>query len=137
MSEQPTPERRRHNVSRYMSVDLQTITPQTTVMAAARLLLQHHISGAPVMNEAGELIGVVSERDVMKVLSGDTANAALLVQAVMSTQVVTVPQDMSMITLASLFKHNPYRRLPVVHEGKLVGQISRSDLLRALAGNWQ
>ena len=132
MSESEVPEAMHIIVQRYMTKELHTVAPGSSVLAVARTFLEHRISGAPVIDADGQLVGVVSEKDLLKAMLGDEANPLAIVSEVMSTEVVTVPPDMSVYTLASVFRHNPYRRLPVVHESVLVGQISRSDLLRCL-----
>lgn len=118
----------------YMSTKLVTFTPDMEVMRAVNLLVQHGIAGAPVVDKSGKLVGMFSERDCLNVAlvaSQDTCIAGPVSQF-MSTKVVTVDPDMNLTQLASMFLSQSFRRYPVLEDGKLVGQISRSDVMRAI-----
>lgn len=120
----------------YMSTRLMTFTPEMEVMNAVHQLVKSGHSGAPVVDAGGKLVGMLSERDCLQialVAAQDTCVAGPISQY-MSTKVETVPSDMSLAQLAGLFISNShFRRYPVVDDGKLVGQISRSDVLRAIS----
>ncbi len=118
----------------YMSSKLITFTPEMEVMRAVNTLVQHGIAGAPVINKEGGLVGMFSERDCLSVAlvaSQDSCIAGPVGQF-MSTKVVTVDPEMNLLQLASMFVNTSYRRYPVVEDGKLIGQISRSDVMRAI-----
>ena len=120
-------------VADYMSRKLITFGPDTNVVEAIRTLLSHKISGAPVVDEKGALVGVLSEVDLMKVIIqgsyyGETTG---VVGDFMHSPVDTIPSDMDIYELAERFMREGRRRYPVVKDGKLVGQISRRDVLRA------
>lgn len=121
-------------VKDYMSGGLITFTPDMEVMTAIGILVKHKLSGAPVMDAAGTIIGVLSEKDCMKV--GITASyegvPGGLVKEYMTAKVVTVDADTSLLEVASMFIGSPYKRYPVTSKGAVVGQISRSDVLRAI-----
>jgi len=120
----------------YMSTRLLTFTPEMEVMNAVHQLVKSGHSGAPVVDASGKLVGMLSERDCLQialVAAQDTCVAGPVSQY-MSTNVETVTSDMSLAQLAGLFTNNrQFRRFPVVDNGKLVGQISRSDVLRAIS----
>jgi len=118
----------------YMSTRLVTFSPDMEVMLAINLLVKHGIAGAPVMDEEGRLVGMLSERDCLNVglIAAQDTCVAGPVSQFMSTQVVTVEPDMNLTQLASMFLSQPFRRFPVIENGKLVGQISRADVLRAI-----
>ena len=120
----------------YMSTQLLTFTPEMEVMNAVHQLVKSGHSGAPVVDADGKLVGMLSERDCMHialVAAQDTCVAGP-VSRYMHADVETVGSDMSLTQLASLFLNNRgFRRYPVVDAGKLVGQISRSDVLRAIS----
>lgn len=120
----------------YMSTRLMTFTPEMEVMNAVHQLVKSGHSGAPVVDAEGKLVGMLSERDCMSiamVAAQDTCVAGP-VSRYMSSKVETVSSEMSLTQLATLFINNShFRRYPVVDGGKLVGQISRSDVLRAIS----
>lgn len=118
----------------YMSGELVTFTPDTEVMSAINELVKHRLSGAPVVDESGKIIGVLSEKDCLKVGIAATYEGIPggLVREYMTPKVVTVDVDTSLLEIAGMFIGSPFKRYPVLREGKLVGQISRSDLLRAI-----
>ncbi|HVT36751.1 MAG TPA: CBS domain-containing protein, partial [Nevskiaceae bacterium] len=116
----------------YMSSELLTFTPDMELMTAINLLAKRRISGAPVLDGAGKVIGILSEKDCLKVClaAGYEGVPGGLVREYMSSKVVTVEADASLLEVAGLFVNSPYKRLPVMKDGKLAGQISRSDVLR-------
>lgn len=121
-------------VKDYMAQSLVTFTPDMDVLDAVAMLCKHRIAGAPVVDKTGTLIGILSEADCLKV----TLNAGYHgiwggpVSDFMSTNVKTVDANMSIIDLAELFMSSRFRRFPVMDENRLVGQVSRRDVLRAL-----
>ncbi|MDH3532850.1 MAG: CBS domain-containing protein [Gammaproteobacteria bacterium] len=123
------------HVKDYMSGKLVTFTPDTDVLDAIHELLQHRIAGAPVVDDHGNLVGMLSEFDCMKVVltSGYYHEPGGPVSELMVTDVKTVDANMSIIDLAELFMESGIRRYPVLKDNRLVGQISRRDVLRALA----
>ena len=121
-------------VKDYMSSKLVTFTPDMEVMAAVNLLVKHGIAGAPVVDRDGKLVGMLSERDCLQIafIAAQDSCVAGPVSQFMSTKVETVDPDMNLTQLASMFTSKPWRRYPVLQGGKLVGQISRSDVMRAI-----
>lgn len=121
-------------VSDYMAANLITFKPDMEMRLAITYLVEKRISGAPVVDDRGNLVGVLSEQDCMKMAltAGYHEDLGGLVKDFMSTSVVTIDADTSILKLAQLFIDSPYRRYPVLQNGRLVGQISRRDVLRAL-----
>lgn len=121
-------------VKDYMARTLVTFKPETDVLDAVHTLVQHRIAGAPVVNDEGSLLGMLSEFDCMKVAlnAGYHGIWGGPVRDFMSDGVETVDADMSIIDLAQVFINKKFRRFPVVHGTRLIGQISRRDVLRAL-----
>jgi len=122
-------------VKNYMSGKLVTFTPDTDVLDAIHELLQHRIAGAPVVDDHGNLVGMLSEFDCMKVVltAGYYGEPGGPVSDLMATDVKTVDANMSIIDLAERFMESGFRRYPVIKDNRVVGQISRRDVLRALA----
>lgn len=123
----------------FMATNLHTVTPDTEIMSAVKLLVDLDISGLLVTDDGGALVGVLTERDCIDVAlqSGYFDEAGGLVQDFMTTDVETIDADASMMDLAETFTRAPFRRFPVVEDGRLIGLISRRDVLRALSsGAW-
>ena len=118
----------------YMTRHLVTFRPDTDLLLAIERLLEHRVSGAPVVDSQGHLIGMLSEGDCLRgILSGAYYEAAIgNVGGYMSTQVESVSPEADIIDVCQRFLRDKRRRFPVVEEGVLVGQISRCDVLRAV-----
>ena len=116
-----------------MATKLVTLPPHMDVFEAISLLLKHEISGAPVVDDDGNYLGVISERCCINVLV-EAAYEGLPtteVLAYMDTSERTITEETDLFTIAQLFQDSQVRRLPVLRGEKLVGQISRRDVLRA------
>lgn len=125
-------------VKDYMATGLVSLTPDMGVMEAVQKFLDYRISGAPVLDERGNMIGMLSEMDCLKVV----LNAAYYeemggtVSDYMMKDITTVEADTGIVEMAEMFIKSSFRRYPVVSEGKLIGQISRRDVLKALEKLW-
>lgn len=122
----------------YMSAKPITVGPDTDIHQAIRLLLKKRISGAPVVDGQGNLIGIISKKDCLKVAfrAGYHKERAGPVSDYMSRDVQTVDAGTDIVTVAERFLKGPFRRFPVLEDNRLVGQISRHDVLRALEDLW-
>ena len=120
--------------SEFMNKSVVTFSPDTEVMDAIHELVEKQISGAPVVDERGNLVGILTERDCLgNVLkAGYYGEAAGRVSEYMSTEVEYVEADTILMQIAENFVKPPSRRFPVVHQNRLVGLISRRDVLRAV-----
>lgn len=118
----------------YMSANLVTFTPQMDVLNAIQMLVDHRISGAPVVDETGNVVGVLSQKDCLKVALDASYHGewAGRVSEFMSRNAKTVEADTSILEVAEMFMKDEYRRYPVMEDNRLIGQISRHDVLRAL-----
>jgi len=121
-------------VKDYMAKNLVTFNPDTDVLDAVHVLVKKRIAGAPVVDDAGNLVGMLSELDCMKVAlnAGYHGDWGGPVSDFMTDGVQTIDAEMSIIDLAQIFIESTYRRYPVVDNNRLIGQISRRDVLRAL-----
>lgn len=125
-------------VADVMARRLVTLSPEMTMLEAARLLLDARISGAPVVDAGGALVGVLSKKDCLKVVfaaryhedQGDR------VREFMSAPARTLEADLDLVSAAQHFLQSEFRRFPVMSAGRLVGQVSRYDILRALIGRF-
>jgi len=121
-------------ISDYMTTSLITTTPDADLLSAVDLLIEHGISGMPVVQD-GQLIGMVSEHDCLNGILKGTYQGEVggRVAEVMSQQIDTIAHDTDVIAAAESFMKLGRRRLPVVDaSGKLIGQLSRCDVLRAI-----
>jgi CBS domain-containing protein len=125
-------------VKDYMSANLVTFTADMDVLTAIHKLLENGISGAPVVDEHGTLIGMLSERDCLQVAldAGYNGEPGGKVGEYMNRSVSTVHAETSIIEVARMFVNGRYRRYPVLEENRVVGQISRRDVFKALGALW-
>ena len=138
-----------------MTAEVATVSPDNGVRQAAKLMLTHRVSGLPVIDDSGRLIGVISEGDLLRrselgfgtfvthegprPASNERARAyvkgnAWRVADVMSRDLVVVDEETPLSRVATLMDEHAVKRLPVVRGTALVGVVSRADLLRAVVG---
>ena len=120
----------------YMARSPAALRPEQSVEEAARIMIKNGFSGMPVTNDDGMLIGIVSEHDCIRALLECTYHEQVgvcgLVRDSMRTEVDTVNIDDDIIEVSQRIIKEHKRRYPVLDDGRLVGQISRRDLMRAL-----
>lgn len=117
----------------FMVKKLVTLRPEMDVIDAVQRLLKNRISGAPVVDADGKFVGVFSEKCAMQVLL-DAAYEQLPsneIRLFMDTDAQTIEPDTQLLSIAQVFLLTSYRRLPVLEDGRLVGQVSRRDVMRA------
>lgn len=132
-------------VSDYMTRELITFKPEQSVEDVIDTLIKNKISGGPVVNEKNELVGIISEGDCLKQISEsryyNMPMAQDIVEKRMVKNVETIDGNMNVFDAAKKFLDSKIRRFPIVEDGKLVGQISQKDILKAaieLKGhNWK
>lgn len=128
----------RITVSDYMIKRVITLKPEMDISEAIELFIKSKISGAPVVNGNGELVGLFSEADCINSYLSCAYNEDAGCGSVgdsMTTELTTIDANDDIIHAARIFNEFHRRRIPVVSEGKLVGQISRHDLLKAIHDN--
>lgn len=118
----------------YMTEDVISLEPDLEISSAIQMLIEHDISGAPILDEHGRLVGILTERDCISVAvhAGFDQNPYGLVRDYMVVNPESVTPDQSILTVAEKFIRGQFRRYPVVDNGRLVGIISRRDVMRAL-----
>jgi len=118
-----------------MSRNLIVFKPEETIHEVMKKFIKYRISGGPVVNEKGDLIGIISEADCMKEVSESRYfNLPILDKSVsnfMTTNVDTIDASKTIFEAASNFFKTSRRRFPVMEKNKLVGQISRKDIVIA------
>jgi CBS domain-containing protein len=132
-----------------------SVTPETTIVDAANIMLQKHVSGLPVVDAAGKLVGIISEGDFirrseigtqrkrgrfLKFILGPGQEAIDFVREhgrkiaeIMTPEPVTIGEDTPLEEIVQLMEKNNVKRLPVTRGNKIVGIVSRSNLLQAVA----
>ena len=137
--------------------DVVTVKPDGDVARAVQLLAQHDVSALPVVDDDNNVIGVISEADLLhreeigtekqrpwwleavtpaSTLAGDFAKShGRRVEEVMSTDVISASEDTPLSEIATLLERHRIKRLPILRAGKLVGIVSRSNLIQALASS--
>jgi len=133
--QQTAPDAAALKVSDYMTRELITFRPEQMVEEVIQSLIKNKISGGPVVNENNELIGVISEGDCLKDISESRYYNMPMeqhkVENRMIKKVETIDGNMNVFDAAKVFLDSKIRRFPIVENGKLVGQISQKDILKA------
>lgn len=136
-----------------MTTNVLSVKGDTPISEIATLLLGRHISGAPVVDAEGRVVGIVTEGDLIRRADGQRRRSwwltlfsaadamarefvkshGLKARDVMTPKVITVTEDTPLADIARLLEEKRVKRVPVVRDGRLVGIVSRADVLRALA----
>jgi CBS domain-containing protein len=139
-----------------MTKNVVSVSPEATVQEAARLLAENHISGMPVLDDEGHLLGILTEGDLLhraeigtktrrrswwlEWLASNRELAAIyvkenarLVRDVMTTRVISVGETTPVHEIAELMEQHGIKRVPVTYEGELLGIVSRANLIKVLA----
>jgi len=133
-----------------MTTDVVTVSPEAEIPDVARLLVRHNVSAVPVLDRDGNLVGIVSESDLLRhparggkrswwlTLIADRSREFVhdfgtRAGDVMTSSVITVTDDTGLHAIASLLEENGVKRVPVLRGGRLVGIVSRADVLRGIA----
>jgi len=121
-------------VADIMATRLITFSPDMSIHEAIRILLEQRISGAPVVDADGTLVGVLSKKDCLKIIFSSQYHddRGGPVRDFMSTPVETLDATQDVVSAAQYFLGSHFRRFPVLRDGKLVGQVSRYDILKSL-----
>jgi CBS domain-containing protein len=112
-----------------MTRHVYTILPDASVRDAANLLSQKRISGVPVVNSEGKMIGMLTEADIISKVDRE----GLKVHKIMSRNITAVTEETPVDEIALLMSERKIKRVPVMHDDKLVGIVSRADIVRAVA----
>ena len=121
-----------------MATALVTLTPEMEINRAAAILLERGISGAPVLDSHGGLVGILSKKDCLRAAlhASYYRDWGGQVSKYMTADPHTLDADLDIVEAAEAFLGSSYRRFPVLSGGALVGQVSRADILRGLYEHW-
>ena len=121
-------------VADYMATDLVSFAPGDDIIEAVRVLLARQLSGAPVIDRSGQMVGLLSQKDCFAIVYNTAYHQDWggQVQQYMSRKVEHMEADCSVVDAADRFLNSSFRRFPVLRAGQVVGLISRHDILRAL-----
>jgi CBS domain-containing protein len=112
-----------------MTRKVATIRPEASAQEAAQLLDEKRISGAPVVDAESKIIGIITEADIISKVNRD----GLCVADIMSHDVIAISEETPVSEIAALLTERKIKRVPVVCDGKLVGIVSRADIVHAVA----
>lgn len=119
------------NIRQIMANRVVAARPNATCTSLAQKMLAGFVSGLPVTDEGGHVIGVVTEFDILKVLRGGTDGLAAVAEDIMTREPICLDADQSVDEAIELMTRHHIIRIPVVEKGRLVGIVSRTDILRA------
>jgi CBS domain-containing protein len=135
------------SIAKYMVQlnNLITFMPDQSIEDVIDIIIEKKISGAPVLDENNKLVGIISEKDCLRIIVDQAyhnlPHSAPIVSDYMTKEVKTLSINSDVVEAANAFLNTPVRRLPIIEDGKLLGQISRRDILRAAknikATNWK
>ena len=124
----------RTHVHQLMTTELLVVRPEAQVHEAVALLLKHQVSGLPVVDQEGGLVGIITEQDCLRAVfqSDYYQDAGRRVADAMTSSPETIDAEADIMTAIDLFLRRPFRRFPIVRDGTLVGILSRREALRLI-----
>jgi CBS domain-containing protein len=115
-----------------MSTDVVSVTRSTPIAEVIELLVANDVTGLPVINDDGTLAGIVTEKDILSLLA-DVRYAVGTVEQYMTREVVAFDVDDDFIAICECLMKSDFRRVPILSDGKLVGIVSRRDIIKYIA----
>lgn len=123
------------SITKYMTTNLVTFKPEDEIGDVIETLMEKQISGAPVLNEKRELIGIISEQDCLRVIIDSVYHNHPIskhrVKEYMNKKIITLKVEDDVVHAANMFLQHRFRRFPVTENGKLRGLVSKRDILAA------
>jgi CBS domain-containing protein len=125
------------SVIKYMvqAKDLVTVSPDQTIQEVIDIIIEKRISGAPVLDAQRKLVGIISEKDCLRIIVDQAYHNLPIepkkVSDYMTVNVKTLSSESDVVEAANEFLNTPIRRLPIIEKGVLIGQVSRRDILKA------
>ena len=115
-----------------MTSNLISTQKEIPVYQAVNLMLEHGITGLPVVDETGDLLGILTEKDVLKLRDAPDYGQGQTVEDYMTQPAVFFDEDENLVEICNCLIEQPFRRVPVTSHGKLVGIISRRDIMKCI-----
>ncbi len=112
-----------------------TVNESDSLQDASKVLVKKRLSGIPVVNKKGSLIGFISERDIIAAVSSNNFQK-MKVSDAMVCKVTSVEENTPLEHISHLFTNKPVRRIPVTRKGRLIGIVSREDIINRLLGHY-
>jgi len=119
----------KNTIQSIMSTNLITVREETPIYEAMHLLQKHRISGMPVVDDENHVVGILTEKDVLEVLMDTKIGGKDAVKHYMTRKVISFTEADSPIDICEFFIKNSIRRVPIVKDGKLIGVVSRRDII--------
>ncbi|MCK5580963.1 MAG: CBS domain-containing protein [Candidatus Omnitrophica bacterium] len=119
-----------------MTTDVMSVKAETLVCDAMRILIDNQISGLPVVDNEENVIGIISEKDMLRLLFNTSIKENDTVLDYMTKEVVSFKEEDSAVDICEFFMNSSVRRVPIVREGKLVGIVSRRNLIKTILHLW-
>lgn len=120
------------NAKTIMSPNVITVTPEEDIYEAIRIMVLNNVTGLPVVEADDTLVGIITEKDVLGLLY-DGEDESGTVRQYMTAEVVTFSPEDDLKAVVETFISHAFRRVPILDEGKLIGVISRKDVVRHIS----
>lgn len=116
-----------------MSKTVTTVDEYAKIIDVIRLLVERNVTGLPVVDDGGRLLGMVTEKDILMMLLYDPDVKGKTVADLMTTELVYFDEDEDIMKIFEILVKRNFRRVPILSEGRLVGIISRRDIIKFLS----
>jgi CBS domain-containing protein len=116
-----------------MTKRLMTIRPQAKIIEVIKLMVDHRVTGLPVVNDDMDLLGMVTEKDILKILLYEKDIKSRTASDLMTTEITSFNEDENLMPILKSLVENNFRRVPILSDEKLVGIISRRDIMNFLS----
>lgn len=116
-----------------MSTTVTTVHEYANVMEVIKLLVEHNVTGLPVVDDSGRLLGMVTEKDILMLLLYDPNVKGKTVTDLMTTEIIHFDEDENLMKIFESLVQSNFRRVPILSEGRLVGIVSRRDIIKFLS----
>ena len=116
-----------------MSKRVATVSAEANIKEVIRLLVENKVTGLPVVSENGDLLGIVTEKDILRMLLYDRDVKEKTAADLMTTEIISFDEDDDLMKIFKSLVEGEFRRVPILSEGKLAGIISRADIIKFLS----
>ncbi|MFH1123485.1 MAG: CBS domain-containing protein, partial [Pseudomonadota bacterium] len=116
-----------------MSKRVATVSAEANIKEVIRLLVENKVTGLPVVSENGDLLGIVTEKDILRMLLYDRDVKEKTAADLMTTEIISFDENEDLMKIFKSLVEGEFRRVPILSEGKLAGIISRADIIKFLS----